>query len=48
MKERSPGLTKTVVERVSHSGERVEIPVAHMTGSSLGPTFAAIPPILLV
>ena len=42
MKERSPGLTTTVVERVHHSGERVEIPVAQVTGSSPGPTFAVM------
>ena len=35
MKERSPGLTTTVVERVHHSGERVEIPVAQVTGGNL-------------
>ena len=35
-------ISKTTYRRVHHSGEEVEIPVAHLTGARPGPTFAVM------
>ena len=38
----TPGIEKTLLRRLHHSGQEVEIPVACITGASCGPTFVVM------